>query len=481
MAPNSGGRGDNKDPLSRYDPLSPGGIRAETRYVFPDGSVRRHVVTPGASGRAATGSGGVPLPLVGTSRVASADLSLALGIDALSVGGAYADGSDGGGSGGVGQTAEQRRRARNCGSRGNSGNGGAYRGPGAAPGAGWAPEGRPPRAYVPFLNLPASNSSANRSKGKRRRQKHRLGRDGSVSDGSASSLFPSVYSSDEKGRNAHRGRPLAGMGGVPISPGRVMLTGPGRPGTGASSSSRMPFGDTGSENHRLRRPRRRLGGGGGGGNTPMGDEELSDGGDSVGSGSTDVEFLRRRAEAKLRSLDRQEASDLATGRSFSVSGWMSCTRRGQGPLGVCTSEPPHVPISCVLTLAFFHVVGKLTPARPSSRRAGLTGFIISSKNSNGTIASGGWAQCRRTDRQTCEAHVQHGWKQQQVVHVFRSEEAPWHQPKREQYVGRLQMGNAAQKLRACGLLLEARELRKGSVFLCDLTDGRILPWVLLSF
>lgn len=330
MASKSGGGGGNKDLQQYYDPLSPGGIRAETRYVFPDGSVRRHVETPGASGGAATGSGGVPMPLVGTSRVTSADLSLALGVDALSGGGAHSEGSVGGRNGGVGEIAEQRRRTGTSGHRGSNGNGGAYRGPGVAPGAGWAPGGRPPRAYVPFLNLPASNGSANGNKGKWRRRTHGHERSGSVSDGSAPSLLPSVYSSAEKGGGVHRGRPLAGMGGVPISPGRAMLTGPGRPGTGASFSSRITFGDTDSENGRLRRSHRRLGGGGGGGggNTPTGDEELSDGGDSVGSGSTDVEFLRRRAEAKLRSLDRQEAADQATGKRYIVSGSVACAHWG---------------------------------------------------------------------------------------------------------------------------------------------------------
>lgn len=327
MASKSGGGGDNKNGLSQYDPLAPGGIRAETRYVFPDGSVRRHVETPLASGQAASGSDGVPMPLVGTSRVASADLSLALGIDALSVGEVHVGARDVGRGGSVDEPAERRRHTGRDMNRGASGQGGAYRGPGALPGAGWAPEGRPPRAYVPFLNLPASSGSASGTKSRWPPRKHGQGRGDSVSDGSTPSLLPPVYSSTEKGRNAQRGRPLAGMGGVPISPGRAMLTGPGRPGTGASSSSRMTYGDTGSENSHRRRPRRRVGVGGGVGlgdgdrnNSSMGDEELSDGGDSVGSGSTDVEYLRRRAEAKLRSLDRQEAADLAVGKKLQVQG-----------------------------------------------------------------------------------------------------------------------------------------------------------------
>lgn len=316
VASNGGDRNGNRGLRSRYDhrdPVSPGGIRAESRYVFPDGSVRRVVETPGADdsrGAASDGNGGeVPLRLVGTSRVASADLSLGQGISALG------GGSDRGGGNG---TSESRRPGR---SGGRSGNGGAYRGPGAAPGAEWAPGGRPPRAYVPFLNLPASNGKAERtnSRWRRRKQGHGRGEDrGSVNgsskdDDGSPSLLPSVYPA--AGRDRGRRRPLAGVGGVPISPGRAMLTGPGRPGTGesSSSSSRTLFGLTKSDRGHGRpgRRRRRLGGG----SNPADDEALSDGGDSVGSGSTDVEFLRRRAEAKLRALDRQETK----GTCFSKS------------------------------------------------------------------------------------------------------------------------------------------------------------------
>ncbi len=304
VASNGGDRDDNRGPRPRYDSvsISPGGIRAESRYVFPDGSVKRVVETPGADDRGATGaSGGVPMPLVGTSRVASADLSLAQGISALG------GGSDRGGGNG---TSERRRTGR---SGGRSSKGGAYRGPGAAPGAGWAPGGRPPRAYVPFLNLPASNGKAERThrRWRRRKQEHWLGEDtGSVNGSSkgdqqgSPSLLPSVY--PPTGRDRGRRRPLAGIGGVPISPGRAMLTGPGRPGTGESSSSRTTYGLTKSDRAGHGGPGRRRRRFEGGGSNPLDDEQLSDGGDSVGSGSTDVEFLRRRAEAKLRALDRQE-------------------------------------------------------------------------------------------------------------------------------------------------------------------------------
>ena len=248
------------------------------------------------------------MPLVGTSRVASADLSLAQGVGALS------GGSGNGGGNGVSEPPGRSRRTGRSGGR-NS-NGGAYRGPGAAPGAEWAPGGRPPRAYVPFLNLPASNGKADgfNDKRGRRRHGHGLGEgggsvNGSSKDGDGSpSLLPSAY--PPAGKDRGRRRPLAGIGGVPISPGRAMLTGPGRPGTGESSSSRTTFGITKSGRSRPGRRRRRFGGDG---SNPAGDEDFSDGGDSVGSGSTDVEFLRRRAEAKLRSLDRQEAADLAKG------------------------------------------------------------------------------------------------------------------------------------------------------------------------
>lgn len=317
---------DDKGLRLHHDAISSGGIRADSRYVFPDGSVRRGLETRDATaGGLATGD--VPMPLVGTSRMASADLSLAMGIDALG------GGDNGGGGDSINATPGRRRRTGRSGTC-NS-NGGAYRGPGAVPGAGYAPGGRPPRAYVPFLNLPASNGKANGNSGKERRRQHAHGLGGSSSSANSSSnggrdspsLLPSVYSPSGERRNRRRGRPLAGVGGVLVSPGRAMLTGPGRPGTGASSSSRTMFGDTDSEYGHPRPPRRRFGSGSGRGrrgnrgrsgdrNNPTGDEELSDGDDSCGSGSTDVEFLRRRAEAKLRSLDRREAANQAKGKGI---------------------------------------------------------------------------------------------------------------------------------------------------------------------
>ncbi|CAM9876773.1 unnamed protein product, partial [Ectocarpus sp. 12 AP-2014] len=40
-----------------YGAVSPGGIRAESRYVFPDGSVRRRLETPAAEGGVGDGGG----------------------------------------------------------------------------------------------------------------------------------------------------------------------------------------------------------------------------------------------------------------------------------------------------------------------------------------------------------------------------------------------------------------------------------------
>lgn len=324
MASNSGD-GCEKDFLLYRDTASPGGIRAESRYVFPDGSVRRGFETPGRTALVSD----TPMPLVGTSRMASADLSLAMGIEALGGGS-----GEGGSSDSINETPGRRRRTGRSGTCTN--NGGAYRGPGAVSGASWAPGGRPPRAYVPFLNLPASNGMANRNSGKalrRRQDSHGLGRvSGSVNSSSNSDDSPSpflfTHSVSKGGRNRRRGRPLAGVGGLLVSPGRAMLTGPGRPGTGASSSLRKMFGDTDSEYGNPGRSRRRFDSGGvcggcggncdrsGDCNNPSGDDKISDGSDSVGSGSTDVEFLRRRAEAKLRSLDRQEAANLVEGKEM---------------------------------------------------------------------------------------------------------------------------------------------------------------------
>lgn len=340
----SGDGGDNAGHTQNYTELFSGGIRTESRYVFPDGSVRRALDTAGSASSGGRGrsdeqavrkrgggelggrsggklsDSGVPMPLIGTSRIGSADLSTSLGIGAL----------DGAG-GGINETSSQWRRTNTS----NTHSGGAYRGPGAAPGAEWAPGGRPPRAYVPFLNLPASDSK----EGSHKRRSSRR-QEGSSASGRESLSLPCAYSGRVR---RGRGRPLAGIDGVPVSPGRAMLTGPGRPGTGTSGSSSRILGDTGRKNGRRRQHRR-------GGVNPRVDGESSDGSESVGSGSTDVEFLRRRAEAKLRSLERREAADQTAGGS---RGNLTCTRTVVGDGGVVDIWAPvaknafNTPYACV--------------------------------------------------------------------------------------------------------------------------------------
>lgn len=306
-----GGRGSTNPPRD-CGKISPGGIRAESCYVFPDGTVRRELEATGSGsstgsatkrhGVAGDGGNGdtggrdgrgtklpdVPMPLVGTSRIDSADLSIALGIEALGVSG-IADSS-------VNTNSRRRQWVK----RSGRSSGGAYRGPGAAPGAGWVLGGRPPRAYIPFLNLPALRGKNGCGKGWRRHA--REGADASIS---GSRAFSPGHSGEGQ---QQRGRPLAGIGGVLVSPGQILLTGPGRPATGVSgSSSRVSEHTEGEDGNTQRRRRRR------GDFNSTGDAGLSDGGDSIGSGSTDVEFLRRRAETKLRSLERQEAADHLAG------------------------------------------------------------------------------------------------------------------------------------------------------------------------
>ena len=341
-----GGGGDEVAPPLTYENVSPGGIRTKSRYVFPDGSVRSALGTVGGAGDTAAaaaaavataaeqgaaaatigtrrdlggvgrrvGEGGgetngggnrsVPLTLVGTARE-SVNLSAALGIDALGI-----DVLGGGGNG-------ESLGRQETGTSGGSHKHGAYRGPGAAAGSEWAPGGRPPRAFVPFLNLPASNAKGGGSGHRRRRRKP--GQISADADGGAD-FSPPVPSFVGLGDHAQtqRGRPLVGVGGVPVSPGRAMLTGPGRPGTGDSGISSPMFEDTEREEDGRRRRRRYRGGGSRGGGDegcrhPRNDRESSDGCDSVASGSTDVEFLRRRAEAKLRSLQRREEENAVPG------------------------------------------------------------------------------------------------------------------------------------------------------------------------
>ncbi|CAM9579501.1 unnamed protein product [Ectocarpus sp. 4 AP-2014] len=359
------GRDSKGRPLD-YGAVSPGGIRAESRYVFPDGSVRRRLETPAAEGGVGDGGGGggVPMPLVGTSRIASADLSFALGIDSLRRGGNGAAGDD------VEKASGRRRGTGRIGSRDNEDR--EHRGSGAAPGAEWAPVGRPPRAFVPFLNLPVSNGKANGNNSKERRWASR-GSDGSDSP----SFLPPVYSAAVNGRSKRRGRPLAGIGGVLLSPGRAMLTGPGRPGTGATSSERPAYGAAGSGHHRRRQSRRRAcREGADRGSTTIGDDELSDDCDSVGSGSTDVEFLRRRAEAKLKSLDRQEAAEKA--KAEEELNLLVASSPARGTTDATTPEAPAM---------HSRAVGGVRAAAPTHNTARRTISAASSSSSRSLMYS----------------------------------------------------------------------------------------------
>lgn len=308
---------------------SPGGIRASSRFVFPDGSVRRQLVEASSDGGGTKDedrdASSVPMPLVGTSRIKSAgEFSLspssAFGLKALNPGDITRDRRAG--------IDEQARGSDGISSEGKAAyepgrGGGAYRGPGAKSDASFPPGGRLPRPYVPFLNLPKSGGARGvvyrgwNGGGSGGSQQHDRGRGAAVaSDG----VDMNSGLDDRQTRGGGRDRPLAGMSGVLVSAGRAMLTGPGRPGTARTSpssrlsssrsSSRTYFGGHGIGSdcgrgtpscrsvRRQVRQRRRGGG----------SDFMSDGADSVRSGSTDVEFLRRRAEAKLRALERREAA-----------------------------------------------------------------------------------------------------------------------------------------------------------------------------
>lgn len=311
---------------------SPGGIRASSRFVFPDGSVRRQLLEASSDGVGAKeedrDDGGVPMPLIGTSRINSAgnfslSSSSAFGLKALNPGGVTRDrrariDKQARGLNGI---SSERRTVYEPG-----GGGSAYRGPAAKSGASFAPGGRLPRPYVPFLNLPKSGGArevvyrgwngGGSTGGEEHHRSHRR-RGPAVASGDVD--MNSGLDNRQMG-GGRRERPLAGMDGVLVSAGRAMLTGPGRPGTTRTSpssrfsssraSSRTYFnvdginsdGGRGTSSCRSvrRQVRQRHRGGG--------SDFMSDGADSVASGSTDVEFLRRRAEAKLRALERREAA-----------------------------------------------------------------------------------------------------------------------------------------------------------------------------
>lgn len=107
-----------------------------------------------------------------------------------------------------------------------------------------------------------------------------------------------------------------------------MLTGPSRPGTDASlscwssCSSRACCEVDGKGRRRCHRRGHEHHG--------YGDGEISDEGNSIESGSTDVEFLRRRAESKLRSLERREAADAAPGEIIETPENVALGRRKRG-------------------------------------------------------------------------------------------------------------------------------------------------------
>ncbi|CAN0229795.1 unnamed protein product, partial [Scytosiphon promiscuus] len=368
----SGNGGSIRDLPLRYDQVSPSGIRAKSRYVFPDGSVRQRLESPDAGCTLANGAdGGVPMPLVGTSRSASADLSLATGIEALGDGG-------GGDAEDTVKTSGRHRGIDTQGSRGSKA--GAYRGPGAAPGAAWAPGGRPPRAYVPFLNLPSSNSKKHAKSSEERRRRGSSSNDSVNGGADPLSFLPSVHSAGGGRWGKIRGRPLAGVGGVPVSPGRAMLTGPGRPGTETSLYSPTIRGDKDSESSLRRGSRRRLGGRSGGGNQKMAfEEDSSDGGDSIGSGSTDVEFLRRRAEAKLRSLNRLEAAGQARDEELDSLVTSSSARNASGEGEAESGAKPARTLETIGTVAPTH---SSNPRRTFSGGSGSSSrsLMYSSRN-----------------------------------------------------------------------------------------------------
>lgn len=319
-----GWRGSDEGRLEQtYNELSPGGIRADSRYVFPDGSVRRGLGTAksgssnGEAIRLTTGTGEtkdapVPIPLVGTSRGHSADFTAALGIDAFVNSDGKRDGHGGDSGGGI---SGRRRRTE------EGGGGGAYRGPGAAPGAGWDPGGRPPRAFVPFLNLPAFKDKDSRAVLQNGSGTHERDRQREQAIGATYRPLSRVGKQGE-GRDWHRGRPLAGIGGLLVSPGRAMITGPGRPGSATSEIPSLTHSDVQDEDGRTRRRRRRhrrsrrrrgCDSGNHSERSPEADGNTSDGVESSASGSTDLDFLRRRAEAKLISLERREAVEDSAG------------------------------------------------------------------------------------------------------------------------------------------------------------------------
>lgn len=159
---------------------------------------------------------------------------------------------------------------------------------------------RPLRTFVPFLNLPPSGEEGDR----------RLHSEQGVSRKSS----PHVNGGRASWRR--RGTPLTRLGERPVSGCGSSLAGSPRFGEDNLESPSSPTSsvEEGARNQessprRWRRRRRWRDGIFQGG----GAEDLSDGEGSVGSGTTDIEYLRHCAEAKLRALERREAAEAVRG------------------------------------------------------------------------------------------------------------------------------------------------------------------------
>lgn len=305
------------EPNDTCDDMCSRSIRAESRYLFPDGSVRRNLGTVGGSGPGGAadddqareeGSEDISVPMmrVGMSRTASADSSSGPGFNLL--GSDLAHDS-------FNHSDYQHNSRRHIQLDGASGD--ANSRIGACMRKDSALGSRPPRPYIPFLNLPCSGETTPRQA----QSSYGL-------DGGKSSVLPVVNDSAR-----WRKSPSAGAGRYLVSAGRTMIRGlPQRGSTDISDSPSKASGEEGSEDSdKPYRRRHRRG--------PYrwrnySNDVSSQGVDTVRSGSTDVEYLRRRAEAKLRSLERREAAQASAGSRAKqiVSESDSTTRRSSHPM-----------------------------------------------------------------------------------------------------------------------------------------------------
>lgn len=200
----------NNDQLHRYNGLPSDGIRAESRFVFPDGSIKRALSNDRNNGEGTPDNGprrnpDTPITLVGTSRFNSAaDLSTALVAS-------YVDN-------GRSRHENSHRHSRNDKMRGHQGE--DY---------GTPPEsGRPLHPYVPFLNLPALEGkngrwSRNRHNRELRRKEPHTRYDKQVS------LLPSKLSRQRKilatPETGYRRLPRTMTGTAPSSSSRTSYNG----------------------------------------------------------------------------------------------------------------------------------------------------------------------------------------------------------------------------------------------------------------